>query len=92
MSVLPVIALGAVKTFDPKEACTAFEKTSQALESIVNGEIGLGSCPRLGNIVMLPIEGASESELPFSKSEYFSATGLMRLRYASFVAAALLVV
>ena len=78
MSVFPVIALGAVTTSGPNDACTALEKTSHACDADVKGEMGLGSCPDDGMRVILPIEGASENETPSRSSEYFSATGLMR--------------
>jgi hypothetical protein len=75
--VFPVIALGAVMTSGPKAACTAREKMSQASDSKLNGEIGLGSCAKSQSIVIFPIDGALETAFPSKRSEYFSAIGLI---------------
>ena len=64
-------------TSGPKAACTAREKTSQALDSRLNGEIGLGSCAEFQSSVILPIKGALETAFPSKRRAYFSAIGLI---------------
>jgi hypothetical protein len=75
--VFPVIALGAVMTSGPKAACTAREKASQASDSKLNGEIGLGSCAESQSIVIFPMVGALETAFLSKRSKYFSAIGLI---------------
>jgi hypothetical protein len=64
-------------TSEPKAACTAREKTSQASDSKLDGEIGLGSCAEFQSIVIFPMDGAFETTFLSKRSEYFSAIGLI---------------
>lgn len=73
------MAHGAVITPGPNDACTALEKIAHASDFTVKGEIGLGSCANEGITVIFPIDAASERDVPSKRSEYFSATGWIRL-------------
>lgn len=75
--VFPVIALVAVMTSGPKAVYTAREKTSQASDSKLNGEIGLVSCVEFQSVVIFPLDGALETAFLSKRNNYFSAIGLI---------------